>query len=290
MLDSIDTSIYNLSFLSLPKSQRPILCGIYRITSSSGNVYIGESKNILKRWRSYKYLQCKNQKHLFCSLQSLTPQNHTFEIIELCDFEDLIRRETYWLYYYLDLGFILGESLMNHKIYGVDDKKSVVSDVTRKRISEAKKGKKRPPHTEETKKKNSESHKNLPPFSKQHIFNMSESQKGEKSHRYGVKDSSETCKKKSVSLTGKNNGMFGRVGELNPFFGKSHKEDTINHLRKINIGKGKIIKQYNSKTFEFIKEATIDTFKLEGFKESGIYNNIRIPHIHKTYLGFIFTY
>lgn len=30
------------------------ICGIYKITSPSGKVYIGQSNNIIKRWITYK--------------------------------------------------------------------------------------------------------------------------------------------------------------------------------------------------------------------------------------------
>lgn len=77
--------------------------GIYKITSPSGKIYIGQSKNIEKRWeKNYKKTQCKNQPKIYNSLKKYGPDNHVFEIIEECLFELLLQREAHWKIYYLD--------------------------------------------------------------------------------------------------------------------------------------------------------------------------------------------
>lgn len=70
--------------------------GIYKITSPSGKVYIGQSTNIEKRWRTYKRLQCKNQTLLYRSLNKYGPEEHIFEILEICETNVLIERENYY--------------------------------------------------------------------------------------------------------------------------------------------------------------------------------------------------
>lgn len=70
--------------------------GIYKITSPSGKVYIGQSTNIEKRWKYYLSLNCKNQIKLFNSLKKYGPGNHKFEIIEECSENVLEEREIYW--------------------------------------------------------------------------------------------------------------------------------------------------------------------------------------------------
>jgi hypothetical protein len=45
-------------------------------------------------------------------------------------------------------------------------------------------------------------------------------------------DSEQTKKKRSESLKGINNGMYGKTGELNPFYGKSHSQETLMKLKK----------------------------------------------------------
>lgn len=80
--------------------KKKIICGIYKITSPSGRVYIGESENIHSRWKDYKKLRCKSQPKLYNSLKEYRVENHTFEILEECPFEELLCRERYWQDFY----------------------------------------------------------------------------------------------------------------------------------------------------------------------------------------------
>lgn len=64
-------------------------CGIYKITSPSGRIYIGQSKNIEKRFLQYRRLQCKYQKMLYNSLIKYGVENHIFEIVLQCLPEEL---------------------------------------------------------------------------------------------------------------------------------------------------------------------------------------------------------
>ena len=64
-------------------------CGIYKIISPSGKVYIGQSKNIEKRFCQYKRLQCKSQKVLYNSLIKYGIENHIFEVVIKCLPEEL---------------------------------------------------------------------------------------------------------------------------------------------------------------------------------------------------------
>lgn len=78
------------------------ICGIYKITSPLGRVYIGQSIDIHRRWNSYKKLHgtvC-SQKKLYRSLSKYRPENHLFEIIEECDKSMLNNREYHWQCFY----------------------------------------------------------------------------------------------------------------------------------------------------------------------------------------------
>lgn len=55
--------------------------GIYKITSPTGRVYIGQSWNIRRRFNQYKKLDCKVQRLIFRSLSKYGVDNHVFEII-----------------------------------------------------------------------------------------------------------------------------------------------------------------------------------------------------------------
>lgn len=76
------------------------MIGIYKITSPSKRIYIGQSRNILKRFRDYKYYKGNGQSRLFMSFTKYGFNNHLFEILEECSLEDLNERERYWQEYY----------------------------------------------------------------------------------------------------------------------------------------------------------------------------------------------
>ena len=79
------------------------MIGIYKITNPNGKVYVGQSKNIKRRWIEYNKLRrCKNQIKLYNSFQKYNPENHKFELIEECSIEQLNEREIYWKQIELD--------------------------------------------------------------------------------------------------------------------------------------------------------------------------------------------
>lgn len=55
---------------------------IYKITSPSGSIYIGQSIDIKKRKNRYKNLSCKVQPILYSSLLKYGWENHKFEILQ----------------------------------------------------------------------------------------------------------------------------------------------------------------------------------------------------------------
>lgn len=62
--------------------------GIYKITNKINNkVYIGQSKNISRRWREHKrhYKNKNNSSVLYKAIRKYGLENFLFEIIELCD-------------------------------------------------------------------------------------------------------------------------------------------------------------------------------------------------------------
>lgn len=79
--------------------------GIYKITSPSGKIYIGQAINIIERFESYRKIQnCKGQKKLYNSLIFYGSLNHIFDKIEECLESQLNIRERYWQDYYDVLG------------------------------------------------------------------------------------------------------------------------------------------------------------------------------------------
>ena len=55
---------------------------LYKITSPSNKVYIGQTRNLSGRKSCYKYLRCKGQPLLYNSLKKYSWDNHVFEIIK----------------------------------------------------------------------------------------------------------------------------------------------------------------------------------------------------------------
>lgn len=137
--------------------------GIYKITSPSGKVYIGQSIDIEKRWKSYNFYlnrkSCLGTK-LYYSFQKYGVLEHKFEIIEECSLELLDEREIYWIKFHNTFDTKHGLNLKKGGLGGrileeTKDKmrKSAVGRVlpkeTREKISKANKIKK-PKHSLES--------------------------------------------------------------------------------------------------------------------------------------------
>lgn len=69
------------------------MIGIYKITSLSDRIYIGQSTNINKRLNSYKSSLCnsKKQTRLYNSFKKYGVKNHSFEILEVCDVINVVQ-------------------------------------------------------------------------------------------------------------------------------------------------------------------------------------------------------
>lgn len=131
-------------------------CGIYKISSPSGKIYIGQSIQLKKRESTYKQLHCKSQSRLFNSFKKYGVDNHLFEVVELCEAEILNEKERYWQDYFE----VLGKNGLNCKLTETNNKSGKYSDEVKKKMSDAKLGKpsnkKGKKLSEDTKKKISE--------------------------------------------------------------------------------------------------------------------------------------
>lgn len=76
------------------------IIGIYKITSPSNKIYIGQSKNISFRIKCYEKLRCKGQTKLYNSLRKYGFENHTIEIIEQCSIDKLNDLEIHYISLY----------------------------------------------------------------------------------------------------------------------------------------------------------------------------------------------
>lgn len=114
------------------------MIGIYKITSPSGKVYIGQSIDIKKRFKQYKSLyNSRKQVALYRSFLKYSIEKHSFEVIEECNIELLNERERYWQDFYDVL-----KNGLNSKTTSIDNKSGKLSDETKLKMSKSLKGKK----------------------------------------------------------------------------------------------------------------------------------------------------
>ena len=95
------------------------MIGIYKITSPTGKIYIGQSWDITQRRGYYSRLSCKRQPKLYASLVKYKWDTHFFEVV--CELPEDVAQSTldqYEIFYwqqYLDCGF----EMMNTREPGV---------------------------------------------------------------------------------------------------------------------------------------------------------------------------
>lgn len=182
---------------------RKIICGIYKITTHTGKVYIGQSKDILHRWYRYKTYQCQRQPALFASLKKYGSDNCAFEIIH--ELPKDVSREVMNAYeeLYIALYKDAGTSLLNLNEGG--HKNQELSESTRQKLSDSAKGKKYwlgRKHTDETKQKIREGNTGVK-FTEERLRNMSLGNMGKPGPNKGKRMSEETKQKLRIAHTGK---------------------------------------------------------------------------------------
>ncbi len=241
------------------------IIGIYKLTSPTGRIYIGQSTHIYQAWIDrYCNYNCKTQRRLYNSLKKYGWDSHKKEIIHILGIynkEELNLLEIY----YGELYNVYGENGLNLRKCG--GSKGSHSPETKRLMSEAQKGNKnhnfgKSPSLEtrkkislihtgrkasiETRKKQSDavSGDKHPMFGKSH--SKEARLKVSKFHK-GRKRPKETGEKISIANSGEGNGMFGKKhsedvrrrisesskGEKNHFFGKKHSQKTIEAKSRI---------------------------------------------------------
>lgn len=141
----------------MPKSP-----GIYKITNLvTGQIYIGSSSNVYNRIHTHKKCLRKNtheNKRLQNSWNKYNEDSFVFELVEECEIDKIIEREQYYidsLNPFYNICRVAGSCI------GVKH-----TEETRKRMSDSKKGKPSPrkgtKHTEESLKRMSEVKKGIP--------------------------------------------------------------------------------------------------------------------------------
>lgn len=205
------------------------IIGIYKITSPSKKVYIGQSNDIVRRWKQYSKELCKSQTYLYRSIKKYGYKKHKFEVIEECLLEYLCEKEKYYVDLYQSFNSKFGLNLRDG-----GGSKGKLSEETKRKIGLANKGinsfmfgKTGENHpnwgksvSEETRNKLREINIGKIAKEKHHFWGrkrteedkkkISEATMGCKNHNFGKKKSDETKIKMSLSQIGKVQSLESR--------------------------------------------------------------------------------
>lgn len=221
-------------------------CGIYKIKNLITNMcYIGQSINCDKRWNNaHKPLLMERahyNKHLQRAWNKYGKDNFTFEIIFLCNRQDLNDSERYFIDSF--------DSFNNgYNLRPGGDSSFMVSEETRGKISKNHadvSGKNNPmygrTHTDEVKIKTSLRFKGKPlqseakeklslaltgrVFTEEHKINLGNSIRGKRHSEDTIQKMIESGRNKTFSETHKLNISKACGGEKNGFFGRNHTEE-----------------------------------------------------------------
>jgi group I intron endonuclease len=169
------------------------IIGIYKITSPSGKIYIGQTVDFSKRLSAYRRLHAQGQTKLYNSLLKYGFDNHIIEMIKRCEPQELNYYERYYQEYY---NSVLDG--LNLRYTTTTDKSGSMSEETKSKMSKAWENReydynlldkltfKGLTHTKESKNKISNSLKGKK-RTKEHSENISKALKG----RIGLKHTEE---------------------------------------------------------------------------------------------------
>lgn len=164
------------------------ICGIYKIVSPTGKIYVGQAIDIQKRWNRYINMhKCVNaQTKLYRSFIKHGVINHIFVVVEECNIVSLIEKEGYYQDYYNSI-----QQGLNCVRVKTLDKSGYLCQDTKDKIGKSNTGK-------------------IPSIEKRKT--MSKKMSGKNNPMYGKK--------------GEDHPAFGRTKELNGMYGKKHSEIT----------------------------------------------------------------
>jgi group I intron endonuclease len=109
------------------KLKKNKICGIYKISNPNNECYIGQSFDIINRFKNHKKFICSNR-DLSASLREYGENNHTFEILEECLPLQLLEREKHFIDFYKDK-----VTLFNFTIY-TDIDRNKLFDLNKVRV------------------------------------------------------------------------------------------------------------------------------------------------------------
>lgn len=232
------------------------MIGIYKITSPSNKVYIGQTTNYAKRYSAYKNHRCKGQPKLYNSLNKYGFENHKIELILECLESELNYYERYYQEYY---NSVLDG--LNLRYTATTDKSGFMSNETKQKMSAT--WVNRTPNFD-----------NIKPY----LFTK------------GQKHLEETKQKISNSLKGKKKSPehIAKIQATLKTIKMPKRSEATKQLQSLNNGSNKAVLQYD-KNMNFIAEYRSSAFAASTL---GISNNIYQVCVGKmkTCGGFIWRY
>lgn len=108
-----------------------IMVGIYKITSPSKKVYIGQSTNLERRFKDYEKNRSISQRRIYYSIQKYGFDKHKIEVIHQCKPDELDNLEIYYIQLYNSFNSKHGLNLRSGGNGGY------LSEETKQKISEA---------------------------------------------------------------------------------------------------------------------------------------------------------
>jgi len=114
------------------------MIGIYKITSPSNKVYIGQSWNLIKREKDYKSLaNIIRQRKIYNSMKKYGVDKHIFEILHILSDTTIQKELDYWEIYYWKYFISQGFEMLNIKEPGKGGRLDIE---TKEKISKSNKG------------------------------------------------------------------------------------------------------------------------------------------------------
>ena len=232
--------------------------GIYKLTSPSGKVYIGQSWDIFKRFNKYKNLNCIRQSKLYNSLKKYGFENHIREILY-----DLPQDTSQ-------------EILDNLEISTISEYKNNGFDLLNLAL-----GGSRGKHSEESKAKLKERKgENHPSFGKKRSKEFCEKRKGEGNANYGNRGEKnpnfgkKQTEERRLKTSGENNYWHGKTGNKIHFFGKKQPPEQIAKRSGENSYRSNsVIDTSTGKIYYTIREASKDLNLVYSTLVGNIRNN-----------------
>jgi group I intron endonuclease len=208
--------------------------GIYKISNiTNGKIYIGSAVNIYHRINCHirDLKKNENSKFLQRAWNKYQHEGFQFEVLEFCNEEDCIKREQH----YLDTVLFAQEYISSNK-----------SDKRFRRlgynICPIAGSTKHFSHSEETKRKVSQTHKGRKQ-TKEHKEKVAFYSIGERNGMYGRNHDGESRLRMSINSSGEKNGMYGKTHseEVRKNISEGHKKKVL----AVNIYYG-VFTEFNS--------------------------------------------